>query len=44
MKDYGKWFPLDEDFFNDPSWPEKAADMLRSLKSFVDFLNYSIEE
>ncbi len=44
MKDYGKWFPLDEDFFNDPLWPEKAADMFRSLKPFVDFLNYSIEE
>ncbi len=44
MKDYGKVFQLDEAFFCDPSWPEKAADMFSRLKPFVDFLNYSIEE
>lgn len=44
MKDYGKLFQLDEAFFCDQSWPEKAADMFSRLKPFVDFLNYSIEE
>ncbi len=44
MKDYGKFFTLDEAFFNDPAWAEKAADMFHRLKPFVDFLNYSIEE
>ena len=44
MKDYGKAVMLDEKFFNDPSWPEKAAEIYHRMKPFVDFLNYSIEE
>lgn len=44
LKDYGKWHPLALDFFDDPSWPERAADLLRPLKPFVDFLNYSLHE
>jgi len=44
MKDYGKLFRLNEAFFCDPAWAEKAAGMFSRLKPFVDFLNYSIEE
>ena len=44
MKDYGKVHYLDESFFYTPDWPEKAAELYRYLKPFVDFLNYSIDE
>lgn len=44
MKDYGKFYNLDKKFFNDPGWPEKSAELFHSMKPFVDFLNYSIEE
>ncbi len=44
LKDYGKFCSLDENFFNDPLWYEKASDRFRLLKPFIDFLNYSIDE
>lgn len=45
MKDFGlEAKAITPEFFLDPSWPEKAADILRLTKPFVDFLNYSIAE
>lgn len=44
MTNYGKWRPCDRNFFLDPMWPERAADLLHTLKPFIDFLNYSIDE
>jgi uncharacterized protein (TIGR02453 family) len=44
LKDIGKFCPCDEDFYLNPDWPEIAADRLRLLKPFVDFLNYSEKE
>lgn len=44
MTNYGKFMPCPREFFSDPSWPEKAAEMLHVLKPMVDFLNYSIDE
>lgn len=29
-------------FFDDSSWPENAADLLRPLKPLIDFINYSL--
>ncbi len=43
-KDFGKYHHCDENFFLDPSWPERAAELFRVLKPFNDFLNYSIDE
>lgn len=44
MKDYGKFCRCDEKFFQDPSWPEKTADLFSLLRPLIDFLNYSIDE
>lgn len=44
LKDYGKAHFLGNEFFLDPSWPEKAAEIFKVLKPFIDFLNYSIDE
>lgn len=38
----GREHRLPGDFFDDPSWPEKAADLLRPLKPLIDFINYSL--
>lgn len=44
LKDYGKYHPLDSEFFSRPDWPEQAAGLFRPLKPFIDFLQYSIDE
>lgn len=44
MKDYGKLHRLEPEFFNNPAWPEHAAELFRPLKPLIDFLNYSIDE
>lgn len=44
MLEYGKFYPAGEDFFFDPSWPERAAEMFGILRPFVEFLDYSIKE
>lgn len=44
LTEYGRCHELDRSFFNDPSWPERAAEILAVLKPMNDFLNYSIEE
>lgn len=38
----GREHLLDSRFFADPAWPEKASDLLRPLKPFIDFVNYSL--
>ena len=44
MKDYGRFRPAGNDFFADPSWPEKASEIFRAAAPFVRFLNYSLTE
>lgn len=44
LKEYGRFHPAGEDFFNDPDWPEKASELFRPLKPLLDFLEYSINE
>ena len=44
LKDIGKWHPADLNFFDDPSWPEKASELFSLLRPLVDFINYSIDE
>ena len=38
----GREHRLSGDFFDDPFWPEKVADLLRPLKPLIDFINYSL--
>ncbi len=42
--DYGRKIQLDEAFFDDPEWPERAAAMSRVFKPLNDFINYSLFE
>lgn len=44
LTEFGKEHMLDRSFFDNPDWPEKAADILAVLKPMCDFLNYSIDE
>lgn len=44
LKDYGKFSPLDDDFFHRPDWPEQVSERLRVISPLVDFLNYSLDE
>ena len=44
LKEYGKFHPADEDFFLDPSWPEKCSELFSYLKPLVDFIDYSVNE
>lgn len=44
MIDLGKAHFVGPEFFRDKQWPEKASEMFRVLKPFVDFINYSIDE
>lgn len=44
MRDYGLFAHTGREFFEDPAWPEKTAELLRPLAPFVEFLNYSIDE
>ncbi len=44
MTNYGKVHHCSDDFFLDPAWPERAADMFHALKPLIDFINYSIDE
>ena len=41
---YGKELDLPRDFFDDPSWPERAAALMRPLKPLIDFINYTLFE
>lgn len=44
LKQYGRSHVVGEEFFLDSDWPERAADLYRTARSLVDFLNYSIDE
>ncbi len=44
MTNYGKFMQCTREYFLDPSWPERSAEMFHVLKPFVDFINYSIDE
>lgn len=41
---YGKELDLSPEFFADPDWPVRAAELMRPLKPLIDFLNYSMTE
>lgn len=44
MKDYCAWHCLDEDFFSQQDWAEKAADILKVAKPMMDFVNSVIDD
>ena len=44
LKEYGRFMPADMEYFDDPSWPEKAAADFRPLLPLLRFLTYSLEE
>jgi len=44
MTNYGKSRPCSDDFFLDPGWPQRAAELFRILRPLVDFINYTIDE
>lgn len=44
MTNFGKFFLTDSKFYADPSWPEKASEILSTLLPFINFLNYSLDE
>lgn len=44
MTNYGKFRRVDREFFMNPDWPERSAELFRVLSRFVNFLNYSIDE
>lgn len=41
---YGREHRVDPTFWDDPAWPERAAELAAPLKSLLDFLNYSLYE
>lgn len=44
MTSYGKFHPCGREFFLNPDWVERSAEMFSVLQPFVGFLNYSIDE
>lgn len=44
MTNYGKFHPCTREYFKDPSWPERSAELFRLLYPFIRFLNYTIDE
>lgn len=44
MTNYGKFHPCTRDFYLNPDWPQLAADLFHTLRPFIDFLNYSLDE
>lgn len=41
---YGRDHMVSPDFFADPFWPERTAEIFRHLKPLNDFINYSLFE
>lgn len=41
---YGREKILPRGFFDEPDWPERAAEMMRPLKPLIDFINYTLFE
>ncbi|MCM1138161.1 MAG: DUF2461 domain-containing protein [Muribaculum sp.] len=44
MTNYGKMRICTPEFYLDPDWPIHASNLFRTLKPFIDFINYSMEE
>lgn len=44
LLDYGREHLVDRKFFLDPGWPERAAEILHTLKPLIDFINYTLTE
>ncbi len=44
MTNYGRFHPCSREFYSDPQWPERAAELFHSLSPFIRFLNYTIDE
>ena len=44
LKDIGKFTCLNRGLFNDPSWPDRIADLSRPLIPLVKFLAYTVYE
>ncbi|MDE6810422.1 MAG: DUF2461 domain-containing protein [Muribaculaceae bacterium] len=44
QKDFGKAHLVDEKFFTDDNWTERASEIFSVLKPLNDFFNYSIDE
>lgn len=43
-KDYSVWHNLDDSFFLRPGWEDRAADLFREMKPFLDFVNDTIDD
>lgn len=41
---YGVQLEVNDSFWDDPAWPERAAELLAPTKPLLDFLNYSLFE
>lgn len=44
MTNYGKMRICTPEFYLDSDWPIHASNLFRTLKPFIDFINYSMEE
>ena len=44
MTNYGRVRPCTREFYLDPAWPERAAELFQALSPFINFLNYTIDE
>lgn len=44
LRDYGRFCRCDRKFFEDPSWPDAAAERMRAAKPLIDFINYTLTE
>jgi len=43
-KDYSVYHYVPDDFFRTPGWPDRAADVFRRMKPFLDFINDTIDD
>ena len=41
---YGREHTVSREFYSDPEWPLRAAEIMHPLKPLVDFINYTIFE
>lgn len=44
MTNYGRFRAMPREYYLDPSWPERSAELFSSMKPLIDFLNYSLDE
>ncbi len=43
-KDYSVYTNVPDSFFLSPGWAEKAAGVFRTMKPFLDFVNYTVDD